>query len=207
MGPKAAFVKEEPVRSPTIERYSQAAIILHWLIAVLITGNVLLALSLDYIAEAGRRPYIDFHKSIGITVLGLAALRLLWRLTHRPPAMPAYAPWERRAAHVAHWTLYFLIFAMPLTGWLHDSAWKGAATHPMKLFFTIPWFRLGFIQNLDPATKEQLHSLFGTIHGDVLPYLLYAVFFAHVAGALKHQFLDGKPEFQRMWFQRRTNTQ
>lgn len=184
-----------------LERYTRPAIWLHWLIAALITGNVVLAWSLDAIPEDVRRSYIDLHKSIGLTVLGLAIMRILWRLTHRPPAMPAYAAWERRAAHAAHWLLYGLIFAIPFTGWAHDSAWKGAATHPLKLFYVVPFFRIGAIEQLDPATKEHLHDLFGQLHTSCA-YVLYAAFAAHVAGALKHHFLDGKPELQRMWFGR-----
>jgi cytochrome b561 len=182
-------------------RYTGPAIALHWLVAAGISANILLiwvtwALSDD---NPSVRPIIDMHKSIGITVLGLAIMRLLWRATHTPPAFPAgYVPWERRAAHAAHWILYGLIFAMPLSGWLHDSAWKDAAGHPLKLFWVIPWFRIGAVQNLDPATKETLHGLFGQIHTS-LSYVLYAMFAVHVAGALKHQFFDKAPELQRMW--------
>jgi cytochrome b561 len=87
---------------------------------------------------------------------------------------------------------------MPITGWIHDSAWKAAASHPMFLFWVIPWFRLGFITSLDPATKEQMHSLFGNIH-TLLSYALYGVVGLHVLGALKHQLWDKQPELRRMW--------
>ncbi len=86
---------------------------------------------------------------------------------------------------------------MPLTGWIHDSAWKGAAAHPLNLFGIIPWFRLGPIASQDPQTKEYIHSLFSQIHTS-LAYVLYAMVLVHVAGALKHQFLDREPELQRM---------
>jgi cytochrome b561 len=81
---------------------------------------------------------------------------------------------------------------------MHDSAWKGANSHPMKLFFVIPWFRIGTIEHIDPMSKEYWHGLLFTVHVS-LAYVLYGMFIAHVAGALKHQFLDGKPELQRMW--------
>lgn len=187
-------------KGPTvIQRYSAIAILLHWLVAVLITINVLLALTVDYWPEAWARPVIDTHKSIGITVLGLALLRLLWRLGHRPPPLPASLPAiERRGAQAAHWLLYLLIFALPLSGWMHDSAWKDAATHPMQLFNAIPWPRIGMIQSLDPALKERLHGVFGEAH-ELLAYALYALVSLHIAGALKHQWRDGHAELQRMW--------
>jgi len=179
-------------------RYTRLAMLFHWVVAVFITINVLLALTVDSMPKMLERPFIDMHKSLGITVLGLAILRVLWRLANPPPPYPpAYAPWERKAANAAHYTLYGLIFLLPLTGWIHDSAWKGAPTHPLNLFWVIPWFRFGFIQDLAPATKETLHSVFFQIHS-LLGYALYAVVALHIAGALKHQFVDKEPELQRM---------
>jgi cytochrome b561 len=181
------------------ETYSGVAVLLHWLIAALIGANICLGLGAGYVPDAYVRPMVDLHKSIGITVLGLAFLRLAWRLTHRPPALPAdYRRWEARAAQAAHVALYILIFALPVTGWIHDSAWAAAASHPMALYWVIPWFRLGFITGLDPATKDAVHTLFGTIH-TFLGYALYAVLALHILGALKHQFWDKQPELQRMW--------
>jgi cytochrome b561 len=181
------------------DTYTRTAILLHWLIAILIGANIILAIGSGYVPDSYVRPMIDLHKSIGITVLLLFFARLAWRLTHKPPAFPAdYKPWEAKAAHAAHVALYILIIAMPVTGWIHDSAWSAAASHPMKLYWFIPWFRLGFITGLDPATKDHVHHLFGDIH-TYLSYALYAVLAAHIAGALKHQFIDKQRELQRMW--------
>jgi cytochrome b561 len=181
-------------------RYTRPAIVLHWLIALGIVVNVLLMWVVDSLPDTAQRPTVDLHKSIGITVLGLALMRLLWRATHRPPPLPpGTEPWERKAAHTAHILLYVLIFALPLSGWIHDSAWKDAAKHPLNLFWVVPWFRFGAIQHLDPAAKEQVHSLFSQIH-TACAYVLYALFSVHVAGALKHQFFDGRPSLRRIWF-------
>jgi cytochrome b561 len=148
------------------------------------------------------RQVIDTHKSIGIMVLGLATLRLLWRLSHPQPAVdPSHARWERRLARWVHALLYLLLFAMPLSGWLHDSAWKDAATHPMSLFGFIPWPRISAISTLDPARKESLHALFGSLHA-WCSYALYGLLVLPVGGALKHQFLDRRPSLQRMWLHR-----
>jgi cellulose synthase/poly-beta-1,6-N-acetylglucosamine synthase-like glycosyltransferase/cytochrome b561 len=179
-------------------RYTRTAMFLHWLIALAIAINVGLALSVDYLPDGAVRPVIDAHKSIGITVLGLALIRLLWRFSHVPPPLAAgMAAWERRGAHAAHAILYGLMLALPLSGWLHDSAWKDAATHPMRLFGLLPWPRIHAISMLDPASKEPLHTIFGHVH-TWLADALYVLFVLHVGGALKHQLLDRQPELQRM---------
>lgn len=187
---------DERVQSPS--RYTRTAMLLHWLVAVLIAANIILIWIVELIPENLVRPAIDTHKSLGITVLGLAILRLLWRVANPPPPLgDGYKAWEKAGAHAAHIALYVLIFALPLSGWLHDSAWKAAAQFPMQLFYLFPWPRLGFIANLDPATKEVLHSLFGAIH-KYLSYLFYGLFVLHVGAALKHQFWDREPQLARM---------
>ena len=184
----------------TARRYTRTAVVLHWLVAVLIVANVALALSVDALPEDWERPVVDLHKSLGITVLGLFVLRLLWRLGHPPPALPpTYSRWERRLAPAAHGALYALLLLLPLSGWLHDSAWRDAATHPMTLFGLVPWPRIAAIQSLDPALRESLHGLFGTFH-EYFADGLYVLLGLHVAGALKHQFLDREDELQRMWW-------
>ena len=179
-------------------RYTRTAVALHWLIAVLMIGNVALALCADYLPEAQIRPAIDTHRSIGITVLGLALLRLLWRSTHRPPALPRdCARSARVAARVLHALLYLLMVALPLSGWLLDSAWRNAATHPMTLFGLVPWPRIGWVMNQDPGLKALLHDRFGTLHV-WCGYVLYACVALHIGVALKHQWIDRKPALQRM---------
>ena len=186
-----------------VQRYTGLAIALHWIVALLIILNVVLALTWDFYPDAQVRPAIDLHKSIGITILGLAILRILWRFSHRPPALPqAYAGWEVTASHVVHWGLYVILFAMPLTGWIMDSAYEKAATTPMYLYGLVQWPRLGFILALDPATKKAVHDSFGEAH-ELIAYAVYALFALHVAGALKHQWVDGVKELQRMWPGRR----
>ena len=179
-------------------RYTRTAVVLHWLIAALIVANVVLALSAESLPDDWVRPVIDAHKSTGITVLGLVLLRILWRIGHPPPPLPrSYARWERIGAHVAHGALYALMLLLPISGWMHDSAWKDAAAHPMQLFGLVPWPRIGWIMQIEPATKEQLHDLFGNFH-TAFGYVLYVLLFLHIAGALKHQWLDRQQELQRM---------
>ena len=179
-------------------RYTRVAVALHWIVAALVIANVVLGLAADSLPEGWIRSAVDTHKSIGLTVLGLAVLRLLWRFANPPPPMPqSYAPLERLGAHAAHVALYVLIFALPITGWIHDSAWEGAATHPFALWGVVSNVRIGAIEALDPATRERIHSIFFAFHV-WFAYALYALLAAHVLGALKHQFWDGERELQRM---------
>jgi cytochrome b561 len=180
-------------------RYTRVAVILHWLIALLMIGNVLLAWSFDSLPDEAARLAVDTHKSIGITVFGLFILRLLWRIGHPPPPLPSrYQRWERRASHAVHGLMYALMLLLPLSGWVHDSAWKEAATHPIHLFGLVPFPHLGFMQDLNPATRESLHDLFGEAH-ETLGWMLYGLLALHIGGALKHQFIDRERELQRMW--------
>lgn len=185
-----------------LRRYTGIAVALHWLIASAIIANVALTWIWPRVADDNVRPLIDAHKSIGILVLGLAIMRVLWRVTHEPPALPTtYQRWEIRASHVTHWLLYAIMLFMPLSGWIMDSAWKDAATHPMEWFGLFQWPRIGFIMHLDPALRDKVHDGFGAAHA-VCSWILYWIFSLHVAGALKHQWFDKEPELQRMWWGR-----
>jgi cytochrome b561 len=189
---------KDDVSRGVFQRYTRVAMVFHWLTAILIIVNIGLALSVDALPDSWVRPFINTHKSIGITVLGLAFLRLFWRFANPPPPLPRLYPrWEKMSAHIVHIALYILIFVLPISGWLHDSAWKNAAENPLQLFGIIPWPRISYVVALDPQTKEIAHNIFGAIHEN-LGFALYALFALHVIGALKHQFLDKEPELQRM---------
>ena len=183
---------------PIDNKYSKTAIYLHWLIALLMIINVVLGWTADLLPESSIRFAIDTHKSIGISVLGLVLLRLLWRFSHQPPPLPqSFHGWELHLAKLGHISLYVLMLAIPISGWLHDSAWKDASTHPMQLFYTMSWPRIGFIQRVEPALKERLHDTFGAIH-EWFGIVLIVLFILHVAAVMKHSWLDKKPIIERM---------
>ena len=178
-------------------QYTRVAAGLHWVMAVLIVGNVMLALVAESLPENWIRPGIDLHKSIGLTVLGLVVLRVLWRVAHPPPELPSgYPGWQKRASHTAHMILYGLMVLLPVSGWLHDSAFKYAGKHPLMLYWVVPWFRIGAVESMEPAAKEEFHSVLYTVH-TVSAYALYGLLALHILGALKHQW-DGARELQRM---------
>ena len=182
----------------TAARYTRVAMLLHWLVAVLIVANLLLVWFIGWYPDRLVRPAINTHKSIGLTVLGLVVLRLLWRFAHPPPPLPRAVPRsERLAAHAAHIVLYALILGLPISGYIHDSAFKGAAAHPLTLFGLVPVPRLGAIVALDPATKAQVHATWFALHAR-LAIVLYVLLGLHLLGVLKHQLFDREPVLPRM---------
>ena len=88
MSTQAANVVSQPPQTETTLRYTRTAMVLHWLIALLIICNVVLGLTAESFPDSWVRTVVDTHKSIGITVLGLVLLRILWRVSHRPPPLP-----------------------------------------------------------------------------------------------------------------------
>jgi cytochrome b561 len=184
--------------SDFVARYTRPAIYLHWAIAMLMILNLALAHLTEAFGEESIRTVIDSHKSVGMTVLGLAIMRIIWRLTHKPPPLPAhYKSWEQRASHIVHWALYFLIFALPVTGWMHDSAWKAAPEIPLNWFGLFELPRISWIMGMEAGAKESFHSIMGERH-ELLGWALIALVLLHVGAALKHQFIDGEKELQRM---------
>lgn len=180
------------------DRYTRTAMVLHWLVALLVIGNLVLVWTIGWFPGGMVRPAIDTHKSIGITVLGLALLRVLWRLSHAPPPLPeGYPRRERWTAHGVHLLLYGLILGLPISGWIHDSAFKDAAAHPLRLFGLVPWPRIGPIMALPPAQKEAVHAFWFAVHAD-LAIALYVLLGLHLLGALKHQLFDREPALARM---------
>ncbi|MDR6375911.1 MULTISPECIES: cytochrome b [Paraburkholderia] len=170
-------------------RYHSAAIALHWLIAVLIVGGFYLGWIMTDIPgfTPTKLKYFSWHKWIGVTVLMLAVARVLWRATHRAPALDSATPaWQKAAAHVVHGLLYLLMLAIPVSGYLYSSA---AGIQVVYLgIVPLPTF-IG----PDPALKATLR----TVHV-LLNYTLLALVAMHVLAALKHQFVDRDGLLARM---------
>lgn len=163
----------------TATRYSTPAIVFHWLLALMIVVSFCVGWYMhDLPFSPTRLKLFNWHKWAGITILALSALRLLWRLTHTPPADVDMPAWQRQAAHVTHWGLYALFFAVPLVGWAYSSA----AGFPIVLFGVLP---LPDFVSPDKALAEAIKPWHGR-----LAWLLAILVVAHVAAALKHHFID-----------------
>lgn len=162
------------------ERYSTTAIVLHWAIALLIFAAFPLGLYLEDMKPSPTTLKLySYHKSMGVSVFFLLALRLGWRATHPPPLQPAGMPrWQVIASAAIHHSLYLLMAAIPLSGWLASSA-KG---------FPTVWLGLVQLPDLLGRNKE-LGELLGGVHGTLNGIMLLLVVL-HVAAALKHHFID-----------------
>jgi len=173
-------------------RYTGTAIALHWLLAAAIFANLGLGV---YMHELPISPLqltlFSWHKSAGITILALSALRLLWRLAHAPPPDLPMPAWQRRAAHAVHRALYVLFFAVPLAGWGYSSA----AGFPVVLFGVLA------LPDWVPA-GEDLAETFKAWH-KALALALGALVLLHIAAALKHQYVDRDGLLHRIWPMRR----
>jgi cytochrome b561 len=169
------------------ERYSSMAIALHWLMALLIVAAFCLGVYMTGLSMSPTRLKLyNWHKWAGATILALAAVRLLWRLLHRPPAdLPAPA-WQQTAAHIIHGLLYGLFFAVPLAGWAYSSA----------AGFPIVWMGVLPLPDLVSPDKA-LAALIKPWHRR-LAWLLALTVLIHLAGALKHRFIDRDGLLQRM---------
>jgi len=175
----------------TAPRYSTPAIVLHWLLAVMILSSLAVGLYMTGLPFSPTRLRLyNWHKWAGVMVLGLSALRLLWRLTHRPPPPVPMPAWQEKASRLAHGALYVLFFAVPLAGWAYSSA----AGFPIVLFGVLP------LPDFVPVDRELSEQLKPLHHW--LAYALGAVVALHVAGALKHHFVDRDGLLSRMRFSR-----
>ncbi len=161
---------------------------LHWLIVALVILQYVLAETAEELPLGmAKLATLARHKSVGITIFGLAAIRLLWRLGNRTPALPqAMRPWERILARGSHAGLYLCIFALPLTGWLMSSA----RNYPVSWF---GWFQLPDLMPPDPGVFDAMRATHGIIFNGLLGLTVL-----HVLGALKHHFFNRDDVLTRM---------
>jgi cytochrome b561 len=168
-------------------KYSPPAITIHWLAAAMILCAIALGVYMTGLQMSpARLKLYNWHKWLGSFILALSALRLSWRLTHRPPADLPMAAWQRRAAHAAHWAMYALFFAVPLAGWTYSSA----TGFPVVVLGVLPLPDL-------VAPNKALASVLKTVHAS-LAMALGGVIVLHIAAVIKHQFLDRDRILSRM---------
>lgn len=190
-------------------RYTKTAVILHWLIAIGIFAMFALGWYMSELPkdapkqiaydlfdwgiytwqlaeEASPRTfYFNLHKSIGVTLLGLIIIRVLWRITHRPPALlSSYKAWERKLATGTHHVLYLLMIAMPVSGLIMAVSSK----------YGVKWFGIDFIGGLD---NTPLREAFKEVH-ETIGAIILLVLILHILGALKHKLIDKDGTMERM---------
>ena len=170
-----------------VEKYNPVAMAFHWLLGLAIVAAFSVGLYMHELpVSPSRLKLYNYHKWAGITILALSALRLLWRLTHRPPADVPMPAWQARVAHLTHIALYALFFAVPLAGWAYSSA----AGFPVVLFGVLP------LPDFVEKNKELAEAI-KPLHA-ALAFAMAGLVIAHVAAALKHQFIDRDNLLARM---------
>lgn len=172
----------------TVTRYSKAAIFLHWAIALALAFQLGLGWRLEHIPKGPALfAAYQLHKSVGIAILLLTIARVAIRLIHRPPPLMADGPLALMLARGVHWLLYAVMLIGPLTGWILVSTARTKV--PTLLFGVVPWPHL--------PVPHSWHEPAEGVHGAVA-WLLLGLFFLHLGGALRHQFMKHENILGRM---------
>src|ERR1700682_3158940 len=172
-----------------MERYTRTAVLLHWLVAMAVLGQIGFGWYLQQIARGtpDRTVFVNFHKSTGMVIAVLILIRIAWRLTHKPPPLPASMPlWERRAARVNHTLLYACMLIMPLAGYTASNFSKFG----VKFFNAVllpPW-------GID---DRRLYAFFNGLH-IITSYVLVALIALHLLAVLRHTVLPRHGILRRM---------
>jgi cytochrome b561 len=171
----------------SLEAWGAPAKLFHWVMAALILAQIALGIAAaNWRISPTKIELFVWHKSIGVLILVLVALRLVWRLANTTPALPSMPAWEALAARVSHALLYALMIALPVTGWIVNSA----ANIPFRIFWLVP---LPAIVAPDEALADQVADVHGWLSG-----LLAVVLVVHVAAALRHHFVKRNTVLARM---------
>jgi len=170
------------------ERYTTTAIVFHWLMALMILVSFAVGLYMVSLTMSPTRIRLyNWHKWAGVAILTIAALRLLWRLSHRAPALPATMPaWQVSVANATHLLFYVLFFAVPLLGWAYSSA----------AGFPIVWFGVIPLPDFVPKDRE-LAEFLKPFHW-MSAYALASLVALHIAAVAKHVLIDRDGLLNRM---------
>ena len=182
---------------PAARRYGVSAILLHWILAFALAGQVWLGWYEGDLPDnsPAQDSALNLHMAVGLTILLLTLLRLALRFTRPWPALPAGMPrWERLLAQATHVLFYVLMLGLPLSGWALASLGR----RPIPFWGLFNWPHLPVVAGLvAPAQRRAVHHALLTFHGTILVWIGIALVVLHIAGALRHQF-DRTPVLWRM---------
>jgi len=174
-----------------MNQYSKIAKVLHWSVAGLIVGQYVLAKLAEYAERQDnlldQLALLANHKSVGITILLLAVVRLVYRFNSSAPPLPdSMTTWQVNASKASHFLLYGFLFALPISGWLMSSATA----------YSVSWFNLIALPDF-VAPNEMLADQLHAVH-HYLAEALFVVAVIHLIAALKHHFIDRDEVLMRM---------
>lgn len=179
----------------TDNAWGTGARLLHWIMAAMIVLQCTLGwLAVSWKLSPTKISLFVWHKSLGVLLLLLVLVRLGWRLGNPTPALPPQPAWEHTAARISHVLLYTVMVAMPLSGWIINSA----ANIPFRVF---GWFPLPDLTAPDKALASTMKAVhFGF-------FMALAILLAiHIAAALRHHFFLRNDVLRRMWRQPRASS-
>ena len=180
----------------TADRWGPVSQVLHWTIVLLIAAIAVLGLLMvDLPNNPQKIRFYALHKSLGLTIFALVALRLAWRAYAGAPHPVAGTPrWQERVATFTHGAMYVLLVALPLSGWVLNSA----AGYPLQ------WFGLFNLPRI-VANDHDLRELAGSLH-EAGFWLLFALVIAHAGAAFYHHLFQHDATLTRMLPRRRVRT-
>ena len=182
-----------PSSASGIARYTATAITLHWMLGVALVALFGFGWYMTGLPFSPQRLKLyNWHKWAGISILLLSLLRLLWRLTHRAPALPtamarSMPVWQKAAHHGTHVLMYMLFFVVPLVGWAYSSA----AGFPIVLGGVVP------LPDWVPVSKSLAEAI--KPWHQISAYVLAVLVLLHTAAAFKHHWIDRDGLLGRMW--------
>ncbi len=171
------------------DRWGATSQLLHWTIAALILSIGAVGLVMGELPRSPKWFWVyTLHKSLGLTVLALVLVRIAWRLyAGAPPPVAGTPRWQARLASFTHGAIYVLILAMPLSGWLYDSA---SGLRPFR------WFGLAEVPKLSPPNEALADAMHET--HELLFWVLIALVIGHAGAALYHHFVRRDATLARM---------
>jgi len=172
----------------TDTRWGPVSQLLHWLIVLLIIGQGSVGLIMHEMRNSPDKIQLyALHKSFGLTVFALVMLRLLWRwYAGTPQPVPGTPTWQERIAAFTHWALYALLFAIPISGWMLNSA----------AGFPLQWFGLFNLPDL-VGQNPDLHVTARQLH-EILFWTLVALALVHASAAFYHHLFQRDETLARM---------
>lgn len=177
-----ASVPEAVPQNP-IRRYSNTAVVLHWLTVILVLTQVVLGFAFaEFMPEGPTKAEVfAWHKTLGALILMLAVIRLCYRLANPPPPFPVELPrWRRVAAVWTHRAFYFFLIVLPLTGLLAVSGMSPDGHTTLVGGLSVPTI---------PGIGRETGGTAGDLHV-VLVFSTIALLLLHAAAAISQQFFE-----------------